>query len=87
MKEEDIAKMTFRTHEGHYELVVMPFGLTNVPATFQLLMNQVFRPFFLTFFFEAFCIIRFFYDILVYSSDLDTHERYLSMIFTVSSDY
>lgn len=83
MKKEDIAKMTFRTHEGHYELVVMPFGLMNVPATFQLLMNQVFRPFF-----EAFCIIRFFfYDILVYSSDLDTHKRYLSMVFTVLSDY
>ena len=28
IKEEDISKTTFRTHEGHYEYLVMSFGLT-----------------------------------------------------------
>jgi len=43
IKEGDKWKVAFTTHIGSYELTVMYFGLTNSPATFQTIMNDLFR--------------------------------------------
>ncbi len=43
IKPEDRWKAAFITNEGLYEPTVMFFGLTNSPATFQTMMNTIFR--------------------------------------------
>ena len=43
IKEGDQWKAAFKTNKGLFEPTVMFFGLTNSPATFQTMMDDIFR--------------------------------------------
>ena len=74
MREEDIPKIAFRCHYGHFVFVVMPFGLTNALATFQSCMNNIFHKKLCKF------VLIFFDDILIYNKTWKEHLNHLEVI-------
>jgi hypothetical protein len=81
MKEEDIPKTSFRTHEGHYEFLVILFGLCNALSTFQSLMNHVFYPFLCHF------VLDFFDYILIYRKNWTDHIGHVDRVLHILSHH
>ena len=77
----DVPKMAFCTHFGHYELLVMSFRLTNALATFMTLMDTVLRPFLGKF------VVVFLDDILVYSRSKEEYLNHLRQVFEVLQEH
>jgi hypothetical protein len=75
IKEGDEWKAAFRTNRGLFEPLVMFFGLTNSPATFQTMMNDIFREEIA----EGWVVI-YMDDILVFSKNQKEHEKHVSRI-------
>ncbi|KAF8697560.1 hypothetical protein AX14_001336 [Amanita brunnescens Koide BX004] len=75
IKEGDEWKVAFRTNRGLFEPLVMFFGLTNSPATFQTMMNDIFRKEIA----EGWVVI-YMDDIVVHSKDIHEHRKHVSRI-------
>jgi hypothetical protein len=69
MKEGDEWKAAFRTNRGLFEPLVMFFGLTNSPATFQTMMNDIFRELVM----EG-VVVVYLDDILIFTETIEEHR-------------
>ena len=70
MKEGDEWKAAFRTNRGLFEPLVMFFGLTNSPATFQTMMNDIFRELIM----EG-VVVVYLDDILIFTEMIEEHRQ------------
>jgi hypothetical protein len=69
IKEGDESKVAFRTNRGLFKLLVMYFGLTNSPATFQTMMNEIFKDLI-----TQGVVSIYLDDILIFTSMLEEHH-------------
>ncbi len=73
--ERDEEKTICHIRYGSYEFLVMPFRLTNAPATFCILVNDIFREWLDDF------VVVYIDDILIYSGSLEEHAEHLAEVF------
>src|SRR3989440_10661964 len=73
--EEDRKKTAFRVENGFYEFIRVPFGLTNAPATFQRLMDSIFRDMI------GENVRIYLDDIIIYSRTWEDHMEHIEQVF------
>jgi hypothetical protein len=78
MREGDEWKAAFRTNRGLYEPLVMFFGLTNSPATFQTMMNDIFKELID----EGFVSV-YMDDILIFTETLEQHQQIVRRVLEI----
>jgi hypothetical protein len=69
IREGDECETVFRTRYGLYEFMVMPFSLPNAPATFQDMMNHVFRDMI------DLGLLVYMDDLLIYAKTKPEHDK------------
>jgi hypothetical protein len=80
--EGDKWKATFYTNRGLFEPLVMYFGLTNSPATFQMMMNEIFQDLIT----EGIVSI-YLDDILIFTNSLEEHCQITCLVLDCSSTF
>jgi len=82
IKPRDEWKAAFRTNRGLFEPLVMFFGMTNSPATFQTMMNDIFR----TLIAEGIVVV-YLDDILIFTRTEEEHERAVRRVLEVLAEH
>jgi len=82
IKPGDEWKAAFRTNRGLFEPLVMFFGMTNSPATFQTMMNDVFR----TIIAEG-IIVVYLDDILIFTKTEEEHEQAVWRVLEILAEH
>ena len=70
IKEGDEWKAAFQTNRGLFEPLVMFFGLMNSPATFQTMMNDLFKTLI-----DEGVVVVYMDDILIFTESLEQHHE------------
>jgi transposase InsO family protein len=82
IKDGDEWKAAFRTNRGLFEPLVMFFGLTNSPATFQTMMDDIFRDLIAK---GVVCV--YLDDILIYTRTLEEHRQVVKEVLKRLREY
>ena len=78
MKEGDKWKVAFQTNRGLYKPLVMFFGLTNSPATFQTIMDAIFKDLI-----SEGIVVVYLDDILIFTKTLEEHCRVVQRVLDI----
>jgi len=82
IKPGDEWKTAFHTNRGLFEPLVIFFGMTNSPATFQTMMNDVFR----TVIVEGIVVV-YLDDILIFTKTEEEHERVVRRVLEILAEH
>lgn len=75
MDHDSILKTAFVTSSGLYEFQRLPFTLKNAAASFQRLMEYVFRDL------KGKCCMVYIDDVVIYSKDEQEHLQHIQQVF------
>ncbi len=82
IKKGDEWKAAFKTTRGMFEPLVMFFGLTNSPATFQSMMNEVFKDLI-----DTGRVFIYMDDILIATETIEEHRRLVHQVLQRLADH
>jgi len=82
IKPGDEWKVAFRTNRGLFEPLVMFFGMTNSPATFQTMMNDIFRTLI-----AKGIVVVYLDDILIFTRTEEEHKRAVQRVLEVLAEH